>query len=129
MRVRRPRFEDESTGASIDISPLIDVIFILLLFFIVTSSFSEIRALSVDVPSAKNSDKPNENALEISILASGEVVCRGEAISIEELKSGVSPEEKIILCPDANASAGRLVEVMDALKGSGVSDIYIGAKR
>ena len=54
MSVRRPNFQEEASAETIKISPLIDVIFILLIFFIVTMVFADGSAMKVDVPEASN---------------------------------------------------------------------------
>ena len=61
MSLRRPRFQEENAAESINISPLIDVIFILLIFFIVTMAFSDGSAIRVDVPKASSARKVESN--------------------------------------------------------------------
>ena len=82
MSLRRPRFEDEEPASEINISPLIDVIFILLIFFIVTMVFADNDAMGVDVPSAENSQTPDSNAVNVAITYDGSVLLDGEKYGI-----------------------------------------------
>mgnify|MGYP002553516432 FL=1 len=67
MSLRRPRFEDEQPAQAINISPLIDVIFILLIFFIVTMVFADGSAMDLDIPSAANVSEVKADSATVSI--------------------------------------------------------------
>ena len=82
MSLRRPRFEDEEPASAINISPLIDVIFILLIFFIVTMVFAENDAMGVDAPRASNSQSPDSSAAVVSITSDGSVAIGRDRIEM-----------------------------------------------
>ena len=86
MSLRRPRFEDEEPASAINISPLIDVIFILLIFFIVTMVFAENDAMGVDAPRASNSQSPDSSAAVVSITSDGSVAIGRDRYSLPALK-------------------------------------------
>lgn len=71
---------DDSTDAAVDISPLIDCVFILLIFFIVTTTFVEETGVEVDKPQAASSVQLEKTSVMIAITANGEIVYGGNEI-------------------------------------------------
>ncbi len=128
------RFRDSNTsdGADqgIDISPMIDCVFILLIFFIVTTTFVEETGVEVDKPQAAASVKLEKQSILIALTANGDVVYGGRAIGV----SGVQPLVKrmlaqedlpVIIQADIVAQAGMLVRVIDEAKLGGANKVSI----
>ncbi len=124
--------EEEST--EINISPLIDMVFILLIFFIVTTVFVEETGVDVQRPEAASAADLERQSILIAITAAGEVIYGGEEIGV----SGVRPmtrrliqEEQlpVILQVDEDAGAGLVVRVLDQAKLGGAENISIAAER
>ena len=119
----------------VDIAPLIDVVFILLLFFLVSTSFVRDTGIEVERPEAITGVPQESTSLRISIAASGAVYAEGRRRELEELRQLVQQfvrgerNPAVILIPDAEAPAGRLVEVMDAAKLGGAQDIAVATER
>lgn len=130
MRVRRPRFVEEESAQAINISPLIDIIFILLLFFIVTASFSEILALDIDIPQAERSEA-KESDIRVAIFEDGRIEIEGMQCSLFDFSSALASKNlgKVAIFADARAPVKMLVEVMDILKENGANEIYIASKK
>lgn len=125
--------ESDESGAGIDMSPLIDCIFILLLFFIVTTTFVEETGVEVDKPQAASSAKLDKNSLLIAITPGGEVVYGGRDIGI----GGVRPLVKrmlekedlpVILQADQTVPAGLLVRVIDETKLAGATRVNLATR-
>jgi biopolymer transport protein ExbD len=125
--------DSDDSGAGIDISPLIDCIFILLLFFIVTTTFVEETGVEVDKPQAASSAKLDKNSLLIAITASGEVVYGGRDIGV----GGVRPlvqrmlekeDLPVILQTDQAVPAGLLVRVIDETKLAGATRVNLATR-
>ncbi len=123
----------DDSAASIDISPLIDCIFILLLFFIVTTTFVEETGVEVDKPQAASSAKLDKNSILLAITAGGEVVYGGADIGI----GGVRPlirrmlekeDLPVILQTDQTVPAGLLVRVIDETKLAGATRVNIATR-
>jgi biopolymer transport protein ExbD len=85
--------DDNSSESGIDISPLIDCVFILLIFFIVTTTFVEETGVEVDKPQAASAVQLEKTSILIALTAKGEVVYGGREIGI----SGVQPLVKRML--------------------------------
>jgi len=112
---------DDSSDAGIDMSPLIDCVFILLIFFIVTTVFVEETGVEVDKPMAASAAQLEKTSILIALTASGEVVYGGRPIGIGNVQSLVrrlNQKEKlpVIIQADKNAPAGKLVRLIDEAK-------------
>jgi len=133
MSLRRPRFEDEEPAQTINISPLIDVIFILLIFFIVTMVFADGEAMNLDVPEASNSSDIKSDAVTVSIKSDSSLWVDGAQISMANLDAVLSSKlgrnKIVILRADQTVSVSELVGVMDSAKAAGAREIYVGTKK
>lgn len=131
MRKRRVVQEDSS---SIDLTPMLDVVFILLIFFIVTTSFVKEAGIDINRPKAATStSKPKANIM-IAINEIGsiwidkrEVDVRAVRANVERLRA-INPEGGVIIQADEFSQTGVLVKVMDQIRLAGVEDISISSK-
>ncbi|MDO4953083.1 MAG: biopolymer transporter ExbD [Synergistaceae bacterium] len=115
MRNKRRRLAD------VDITPLIDMMFMLIIFFVLTSSFVNGK-LSVELPSGEAA--PNaESAVTVSVLADGSVQWDGKNVSMRELAvlARKSQLKDVLVAGDKSANYGRVAEVLALLKREGVS--------
>lgn len=129
MKFRRSLNEAEEI-TDINVSPLIDMVFILLIFFIVTTVFVEETGVEVDKPQAASAVSLEKNSILIAVTEKGQVVYGGREIGI----SGVRPLVRrllnkeatpVIIQADQAASAGVLVRVIDESKLGGASNVSI----
>jgi biopolymer transport protein ExbD len=127
-------FSDEEESGGIDISPLIDCVFILLIFFIVTTTFVEETGVEVDKPQAASAQRLEKTSILIAITPEGNVVYGGRDIGI----SGVQPLVKrmlqkedvpVIVQADAVVPTGLFVRVIDEAKLAGATKVSVATKR
>jgi biopolymer transport protein ExbD len=132
-RFRESATED-SSESGIDMSPLIDCVFILLIFFIVTTTFVEETGVEVDKPQAASATRLEKTSILIALTAKGEVVYGGRAIGI----SGVQPLVKRILQKEnvpviiqaaTDAPSGLLVRIIDEAKLAGATKVSIATRQ
>ena len=125
---------DDSNEASIDISPLMDCVFILLIFFIVTTTFVEETGVEVDKPQAASSVQLEKTSILIALTSNGEVVYGGRQIGL----SGVRPLVKrmlqkedvpVIIQADAAAQSGLLVRLIDEAKLAGATKVSLATQK
>jgi biopolymer transport protein ExbD len=125
---------DDGGDVGIDMSAMIDCVFILLIFFIVTTTFVEETGVQVDKPQAASSVRLEKTSILIALTANGTVVYGGRDIGI----SGIQPlvrrmlqQEKVpvIVQADANAPAGLLVRVIDEAKLAGADKVSLASAR
>jgi len=126
----RDRSADDGGETTIDLSPMIDCVFILLIFFIVTTTFVEETGVEVDKPQAASAVQLEKTSILIAITRDGDVVYGGQAIGV----GGVQPLVKrmlakesvpVIVQADAAAPAGLLVRVIDECKLGGAAKVSI----
>jgi biopolymer transport protein ExbD len=131
MRVPRQKSEK----ARIEIIPMIDVIFFLLVFFMVsTLSMTINRGLPVNLPKAASSQKDLRESFNITVTQDGMLFLNKEQTSLVELgqqvKAGLEkdPELVVIVSGDDQASHGAIVSVMDEVRLAGVSRLAIAVR-
>ena len=125
---------DDSVDAVVDISPLIDCVFILLIFFIVTTTFVDETGVEVDKPQAASSVQLEKTSIMIAITDKGEIVYGGNEIGI----SGIRPlvkrmmrkeEVPVIIQADAAVPSGLMVRVIDEAKLAGALKVSIATRK
>ena len=125
---------DDNSESGIDISPLMDCVFILLIFFIVTTTFVEETGVEVDKPQAASSVQLEKTSILIALTQKGEVVYGGREIGL----SGVRPLVKrmlqkedvpVIIQADASAQSGLLVRLIDEAKLGGAEKVSIATRK
>lgn len=127
----------QNGGATINIAPLIDVVFILLIFFMVTTTFVQDRGIPVTRPAAAHAQALEPDSLRISVVASGAIYIEGREMTLPALREHViryverHRDAPVVIIPDESLSSGRLVEVMDEVKrgGAGVISIATGNRQ
>ena len=125
--------EDEEQ--EINITPMLDVVFIMLIFFIVTASFVKEAGIDVNKPEAQTSVAKEKANILIAIDASGniwidrrQVDPRAVRANIERLHSE-NPQGTVVIQADEDARTGVLVQVMDAARLAGVFDVAIASQQ
>lgn len=131
MRRRRGVIEED---AGIDLTPMLDVVFIMLIFFIVTTSFVKESGIQVNRPSATTAEKKERANILIAISESGEVWIQKRRVDIRSVRANVerlhaeSPEGTVVIQADKASKNGLLVQVMDQVRSAGVNSISLAAK-
>jgi len=126
----KPFIRRNKTSMLLDIAPLIDVMFMLLLFFILTSSFSR-PSIPLKMPEASNKEKVEKEDLIISVDKDDNIFLNRQKVDMEELGSLVeqkladSEKKRTIFQGDESILYKRFVSIMDVLKSSGAKEINI----
>ena len=119
---------------TINLSPLIDVVFILLIFFIVTTVFIKETGVKVDKPVAVTAQKLENELILLAITPAGEVVYDHSNIGVSGVRSTVSAllmvqDRPVVIQADRKVTTDLLVRVMDEAKLGGAKSISIGTVR
>lgn len=126
----KKRWIDEA--GQINITPMLDVVFILLIFFIVTTSFAKETGVDISRPQSTHPAKPKGNIL-VEIQANGQTLINKQSTSLSSVRSRIEtihaehPEQSAIVVTHADARTSDLVQVMDHIKSAGVDRISVGA--
>ena len=124
-------FADEAPDAEINISPLIDIVFILLVFFIITMAFADKNALDIDVPQAAAARSGVSGGSSVLVNADGGIFVDSSPCSLAALPHRIRAAGRgdVVVYADKAARADTLVKVIDAVKEGGAASIYLAAKR
>ena len=108
--------------ADIDITPLIDVLFMLIIFFVLTATFIQGK-LDIDLPSGEGTASDMKRALTLTVEKDGTIFWDGVKVSREELPvlARGAREREILIAGDKNAPFGKVAEVLSILKKEGIS--------
>ncbi|MGB5332327.1 MAG: biopolymer transporter ExbD [Woeseiaceae bacterium] len=125
--------EDEN---EINLTPMLDVVFIMLIFFIVTASFIKEAGIDVNRPDAPVTEaKPEEANILVMISANDEIFIDRRLIDPRAVRANIerlhaeNPEGSVVIQADNKSSNKVLVEVMDSSRSAGVYNISIADKR
>ena len=117
----------------IDIAPLVDVIFLLLIFFMLSSSFTFQSGINVKLPKAVTSDILREENLIVTITSENIIYLNNDVITLKELETRLSqPDTRarpLLIKADRRASVGRIVDVWDLCRNLGIERINIATKQ
>ena len=120
---------------AVNLTPLIDIVFILLIFFIVTSSFVKEAGIDVNRPSAETAVRKERGNIIIAITKDGEIwldkrrVDRRSIRGHAERLQAENPESSVVIVADKDSRTGLMVEVMDQVRLAGVTNVAIAASR
>ncbi len=119
----------------VDLTPLIDVVFILLIFFILSANFQKESSIEVDRPSASSSTvKEASKTLTVAVDRNHQIWFKGSVVNLTQLqfqmKSVVLKKEKIntIINADKSVDTGTLVQIIDAIRLTGISNVAIATQ-
>ncbi len=133
--MRRRHTLDTSEGPGINMTPLIDMVFIILIFFIVTSSFVKETGVEVDRPNAKTAVRQERGNILIAVTGDGRVWVDNKPVDIRGLRRRISrlhaenPEASAVILADAASRTGLVVQAMDQARLAGVRNVALGAAR
>ncbi|RME20470.1 MAG: biopolymer transporter ExbD [Deltaproteobacteria bacterium] len=130
----RRRVIQEEEEAEINITPMLDIVFIMLIFFIVTASFVKESGVDVQKPGAVTAAKKEHASIFIAITKDGQVWMDRRPVDIRAVGPNVkrmlaeNPKGSVIIQADRESKNGILVEVMDQVRLAGVTAISIAAE-
>lgn len=123
---RRPR--KQSLPPQLMLSPMIDMIFLLLVFFIVSTMYmSEIKTITIRLPVAQNSETVSKSNFAVTVKKDGVLYLEDNKIEMKQLVANAAAESKrdaafsVIIRADGEANYKTVIKLMDELKGAGVT--------
>ena len=131
MARRRPISAAAAEEEQVDLTPMLDVVFIMLIFFIVTANFIKDPGIEVSRPEANTAETQAASIL-VAIGPTGEIWMDGRRIDIRQVKANVvrlkadNPKGGLVIRADIKATADAIVGVADAARDAGVYDVSIG---
>ena len=129
----RRRSHQQEEEEEINMTPMLDIVFIMLIFFIVTSSFVKESGIDVNRPGAITAERKEQSSILVAINEVGQIWIdkrmvdpRAVRANIERLRAE-NPQGGVVIQADKNSKNGLLVQVMDAARQAGVGNVSIAA--
>ena len=120
--------------ANIDMTPMLDVVFIMLIFFIVTASFVKEAGIDVNRPEAATAVKKDRANILVAISDKGEIWINKRQVDVRAVQANIerlraeNPQGTVVIQADKKATTDTLIKVMDASRAAGVFDVSIAAQ-
>jgi biopolymer transport protein ExbD len=131
--MKKRHFQEDE--AEINITPMLDVVFIMLIFFIVTTSFVKETGVDISRPSSSQAKQVKKGNILVAIKEDGVIWINKQEVDLRAVRSRVekmhaeNPEASAVIIADRGSRTGDLVEVMDQIKSAGVESISIAAEK
>lgn len=120
--------------ATIDMTPMLDVVFIMLIFFIVTASFVKEAGIDVNRPEAATAVKKDRANILVAISDKGEIWINKRKVDVRAVQANIerlyaeNPQGTVVIQADKKATTDVLIKVMDASRAAGIEDVSIAAQ-
>ncbi|MFP6607857.1 MAG: biopolymer transporter ExbD [Myxococcota bacterium] len=131
MRRRRQQEVEES---EVNLTPMLDVVFIMLIFFIVTASFVKEAGIEITRPPAATAERQERGNILIAITKDNQIWIDRRQVSPQALRANIerlhaeNPQGSVVIQADEKSQNGLLVRVMDAARLAGVSSVALAAE-
>ena len=129
---RKNRVKSEEN--SLDLTPMMDIVFIMLIFFIVTTSFVKETGVDINRPNAETAERDERGNILVAITATNEIWIDKRRVDLKAVRANIErlkieyPEGSVIIQADKASQTGLLVEAMDQIRLAGVQEISIAAE-
>jgi biopolymer transport protein ExbD len=131
--MRKRRLQEVEDEIDLNITPMLDIVFIILIFFVVSTSFVKESGVDVSRPSASTTERKERGNIMIGITADNAVWIDKRQVDIRAVRANIerlhaeNPEGAVVIQADRDARTGMLVQVIDQSRLAGVSDVSIAA--
>ncbi len=134
MRAPLGNLFQEDEAEEINMTPMLDVVFIMLIFFIVTASFVKEAGIDVNRPEAATAVKKERANILVAISDTGEIWINKRQIDVRAVQANIerlkaeNPQGSVVIQADKKATTEMLIKVMDASRAAGAFDVSIAAQ-
>ena len=131
MRRKRKNISDENP---LDLTPMMDIVFIMLIFFIVTTSFVKETGVDISRPNVETAERDEKGNILVAITENNEIWIDKRRVDLKAVRANIErlkieyPEGSVIIQADMLSKSGLLVETMDQIRLAGIQNISIAAK-
>ena len=119
---------------AIDIAPLVDVVFLLVIFFAVTTTFLETSGIKLELPTSSSTADREAREIAVFLAADGTLLFEGEELTLEQLQQRLpqalegSETRVVVLRADSSTAHGEVVRVMDVVRASGAEGLTVATR-
>ena len=132
--MRRRRGRDEMEKSEVNLTPMLDVVFIMLIFFIVTASFVKEAGIDITRPPASTAERKERGNIMVAITEDDQIWIDRRQVDQRALRANIerlhaeNPQGSVIIQADVNSKNGLLVMVMDAARAANVPNVSLAAE-
>jgi biopolymer transport protein ExbD len=125
----------QSDDSEINITPMLDIVFIMLIFFIVTASFVKESGAAIARPAAEQAEALQSGTILIGIRPEDDIWIAGRRIELREVRQAVerakseNPEGSVVIVADKGSRIGTVTQVLAQVRSAGVEGVAIAAER
>ena len=130
----RKRIKSEQEEAEINLTPMLDIVFIMLIFFIVTASFVKEAGIEVRKPDATTGEQKKLANIMIAVDPKGQIWIQRRRVDIRAVRANIerlhaeNPQGSIVIQADRDSQSGIVIEIMEAARQAGVQNVAIATK-
>ena len=130
----RQRHLETDNDLGIDMTPMLDIVFIMLIFFIVTTSFIRESGVDVNRPKSSTSSEQKNASLLVAIRSNGEIWIDKRVVDVRAIRANIeklraqNPQGSVVVQADRDARTGLLIKVMDQIRLAGVENVSIATQ-
>ena len=134
MRHLNKMIQGQEEKEEIEMTPMLDVVFILLIFFIVTASFVKEAGIDVNRPEAATAVKKERANILVAISDKGDIWINKRKVDIRSVQANIerlkaeNPQGTVVIQADKKSTTDTLIKVMDSARAAGVFDVSIAAQ-
>jgi biopolymer transport protein ExbD len=127
--------DDDGIISNINITPMVDIILVLLVIFMVTANFLKKESININLPKVEQADPNIKESTQVAVTKDGRFFLEGKSVSEKEMVATLSsqakyrPNMRITLSADENLSYGSVSRLMGTLRKSGITRIALSVKR
>ncbi|MEM1008236.1 MAG: biopolymer transporter ExbD [Myxococcota bacterium] len=121
--------------AHIDIGPLIDIVFILLIFFMISTTFVQHLEIPLELPGASTGEKAKTPPIRITLTGQGDIFVEGQPVHAWMVqdrvrqKLQINPTSHVLITADTHSETGRLIDVVDQCRKAGAQNVSVDTER
>lgn len=133
--LKRPAKSAQSEEEDVNVTPLLDIVFIMLIFFIVTATFIKEPGVEIKRPEAVTAQEQKLISVLVAIAADDRIWINKKPVPLEGVRVAVerlrreNPKGRAVIQVDAGAHSRYLLEVLDQIREAGVTDVSVSAKK
>ena len=126
---------DDESISDINITPMVDVILVLLVIFMVTANFLKKESININLPKAAAADPNTRKSTQVALTKDGKILLEGKKVTEKELtgqlkrEAKIRPNMRVTLSADEKLSYGAITQLMGLIRKTGITRIALAVKK
>jgi biopolymer transport protein ExbD len=127
--------DDDGTVTGINVTPMVDIMLVLLIVFMVTANFVSEQGLKINIPKTQETETSTTVSLSVAVNDKGELLFKSAKTDVEGLKAslirevGVNPNTRVTLAADSRLSYQQVMNVLDIIKQAGITKVALASEK